>query len=319
MLAENFVVKGTFFQIKWKDEEWNKFLDRVKFMLIENLKSKGYFYNGPDSFFYKYLEMNFDIIIPKNESILQYIPFLKKRFEYHSKYFEKLKNTRNDIPWHVKIYLYAGKFKDTDGLFIEITSEPAIFYKIVQVNSNIFIDNERYRYIVYTSTEFIDGIAKSLACTSIKEPKPLLEYIKTEVSEKLKAYNFDKIADLLDKGRKEIELGKTENGLVDLRASIENFLFDLINGIGEKPHPLHQPENNINLLEKIGYLDGKTKGLMIKVLYNGIYQVLSDTTHKRENVNLFDARLYFNLTEQTFDYLLEKIMRYKIKNVSGSS
>jgi len=309
MLAENFVVKGTFFQAKLKDEDIKISFDRLKNMLIENLRSKGYVYDGPISFMYNYLEMNFTLIIPDEKKSL-----FKKRLDSSVIYFKNLKTTRNDVPWIVKIYLYYGKFRENEGIFIEITSEPAIFYKIVQIKSDIPVDEKEYSFIVYTNKEFVEGIAKSLACVSVKDPKPLMEYIKTEVSEKLKSFNFDKIANLIENGRREIELGRTPYGLDDLRAAIENFLFEIIKRLEENPHPLDKPEKNIELLESIGYLDGKTKGLIIKMLYNGIYIILSDKTiHKREPVNLFDARLYFNLTEQTFDYLLEKILRYKIK------
>ncbi len=309
MLAENFVVKGTFFQAKPEAEDFKSSLDRIKSMLIESLRSKGYKYFGPVSSLYKYLEMEFRRWIPSEKK-----SFLKRRPDPSKTYFKALENTRNDSPWTIRVYLYYGKFKGSEGVFIEITSEPAIFYKITQLQPDITIREEEYSYIVYTNKEFVGGVAKSLACVSVKEPKTLVEYIKTEVSEKLKTFNFGRIADLMENGRKQIELGKTQYGLGDLRAATENFLFELINKLGEKPYPLDKPEKNIELLGSMGYLDEKPKGLITKTLYNGIYKILSDkTTHRRESVNLFDARLYFNLTEQIFDYLLDKIMKYKIK------
>jgi len=309
MLAENFVVKGMFFQPKPKDEDFKNSLDRVKNMLIEYLQSKGYLYRGPISFSYKYLEISFSFITFPDEQK----GFFKKRLDSSEIYFKNLRETRNDVPWEVKIYLSPGKFKENEGVVIEATSKPAIFYKIVQMKQDIPVDESDYSFIIYTNKEFLEGIAKSLGCFSVKDPKPLVEYIRTQVSEKLKTFGFDKVANLMEKGRKEIELGRTQYGLDDLRASIENFFFELVKKLEGKPHPLHQPENNIALLESMGYLDGKTKGLIITTQYKQIYKILSEIIHKRESASLFDARLYFNLTEQIFDYLLEKIIRYKIK------
>jgi ribosomal protein S10 len=316
VLAENFVVKGTFFRVKSSSEDLEKFLDSIKTMLIEYIKSKGFEYEGPISFIYRHLEISFTRWIhPEKKS------FFKRKERFEERYFKTLDSARNDFPWIIRVHLYPGKFKDSDGTFIEITSEPAIFYKIVQRGRKVPTEEKEYSFIVYTNKVFVEGVAKSIGCITVKEPKPIAEFIKTEVSEKLRTFEFNKIADLIEKGRNEIELGKTEyGGLDELRAAIENFFFELVKKLEGTPHSLDKPENNIALLESMGYLDGKTKGLIITTLYNQIYKILSDkTTHKREPANLFDARLYFNLTEQIFDYLLEKIMRYKIKEVKQNA
>lgn len=313
MLAENFVVKGVFFKVKSSKEDYPTLLENLKGMLLENLRSKGYLYAGPDSFSYNFLEMKFDTIIPREISLLQKIPFFREKSG--DSYFKQLDKTRQDMPWCLRVYIYPGNFKEKEGLFIEIISEPAIFYKIVQRNPSLFVDEKQYSFIVYTNKEFVDGIAKSLLCSYVKDARPLGEYVKTEVSEKLKSFKFDKIATLLETGRKKIELGNSD-GLVDLRAAIEQFLVELITRLGGKPHSLDKPESNIQLLEKTGYLDGVTKGLLVKVLFNGVYVHLSDgSIHNRKEVNLFDARLLFNLNDQVFDYLLEKILRYKIRHI----
>jgi hypothetical protein len=315
VLAENFVVKGTFFRPKSPNEDLEKFFDSMRTMLIEYFISEGFEYKGPISFVYRHLAISFERWIPPEKK-----SFFKIGKQFEKRYFKQLNSARDDFPWKIRVHLYPGKFKDSDGIFVEIISEPAIFYKIVQMGRKAPTAEKEYSFIVYTNKVFVDGVAKSIGCIAVKEPKPLAEFIKTEVSEKLRTFEFNKIASLIEKGRGEVELGRTEYGLGDLRASIENFFFELVKKLGGTPHPLDKPEKNMELLESMGYLDGKTKGLMISTLYNQIYKILSDKTiHKREPVNLFDARLYFSLTEQIFDYSLEKIMRYKIKEVKQNA
>ena len=116
---------------------------------------------------------------------------------------------------------------------------------------------------------------------------------------------------MLEKSRSEIELGR--GGLDELRAAIENFLHELVKKQSENPYPLHMPEKNIEKLEAMGYLYGEIKGLIVAILYNQVYKKLAEKVHKRQEVSLFEARLYLALVEEIIDYLFERVCRYKIK------
>lgn len=56
-------------------------------------------------------------------------------------------------------------------------------------------------------------------------------------------------------------------------------------------------------------------GLLTQTLVNGVWVKLSDdAVHGRKSFSLFDSRLFFNLSEDTFDFLIEKVLRYNIKS-----
>jgi hypothetical protein len=312
MIAENYVVKGSFFSYRQKDEELSVFFQKTKNKITDYFHYQAYVDSSPGSIFSSYAEMQFKILI-ENE-IPQKGLLSKFRKKEEEPYFKKLRITRRGTPWIVKLNFYPGKFLDADGLNIDIISEPAIFYQIDQLGWNIPIDRKEYSFITYSNTQFIIGLANAMLWSTIKDPKPLQYYSKTELSQKMRKYNFEKIADLLEKGTTKIEIGNSDDGLMDLRSAIEIFLVDLIKRIGESPHPQDKVSANIEILEKLGYLDGKMKGLIIQTLYNGVWSKISDTAvHKREPFNLFDARLCFNVTEEIFDYFIEKVLRYNIK------
>lgn len=191
---------------------------------------------------------------------------------------------------------------------MEILSEPAIFYKIAQLKLNIILDNRNYSYIIYTNRVFIEGLAKSIQAFTIKAPAPLSAYVKTVVSDKLREFNFIEESKLLEKGRKRIEIGEVENGLMDLRVAMERFFFNLVqNKTNLELAPQDKIKANIEKLEKVGYLDGEIKGFLVAISE----RLLSNQpAHKRELVmeqySLFEARLFFNLVEDIFDYFIEK-------------
>lgn len=315
MIAENFVIKGSFFLYKSKDQNIRDLFQKIKEKITIYLSSKGYYNSIPDTIFSSYAEMQFELAIPHKEKPKKFILFPKKAEE--NPYYKQLERTRNGTPWTIKIYFFPGRLGDQEGLNIDIISEPAIFFKIDQMGYNSPIDQQEYSFIIYPNSQFVIGLAKAMFFTTISEPKPIHHIGNTEISLKLKKNNFVKVADLLEKGRSKIEFGNSEDGLTDLRSSIELFFVDLLNRLGQNPNPQDKVEANINILEKLGYLDGKMKSITIRTLYNSIYRVISDeATHKRESLNLFDARLLFSVTEDFFDYMLEKILRYNIKDLS---
>ena len=220
----------------------------------------------------------------------------------------------------MRIHLYTEKYKNILGVMVEVTSLPAMYFQVTQGISPYFntLKEEEYSAIIFENSELIESIAKSIHGIIIEHPKPLLEYFKTEVIKKLESLEFKKVAKMLEESKAKIETGKIKEGLDDLRGCIENFLYELIFKIGNKPKPLDKPEKNIELLEKSGYISGEAKGRIKSILYNGIYCFLSDKYHKREETDLFMARLCIGIVENIFDYLLERCIRYNIKDYGNS-
>jgi len=322
MEAENFVVKGKFMVIRPENIETRKLLNKIKDIIIENLLSKGYIYKGPISFMYNYFELEFlfdqTLEMPLHYKLLKLLPIYDENKYKIECYLKDLERKREDIPWRIKIYLYLGEFRGKNGIILEIISEPAIFYQIVQLGRNPNISRNKYSYIIYTNSEFIEGVAKSIHAITIENPKPLSHYIKTNVSTKLKEFGFLEEAKLIEKGRSRIEIGDIENGLMDLRNAMERFFFNIIKKTGFEPAHKYKIKKNIEKLENLGYLSGEIKGFIIKMT-DHLYSILSEQpAHEREPVkkqhNLFDARLFFDLIENIFDYLIEKIIRYNIRN-----
>jgi len=105
------------------------------------------------------------------------------------------------------------------------------------------------------------------------------------------------------------------DGLTDLRTAIEFFLFDLITKIGDTPRSQDKVAANITKLQQLGYLNGQMEGLLTQTLVNGVWvKLLDDAVHGRKSFSLFDSRFFFNLSEDTFDFLIEKVLRYNIKS-----
>lgn len=169
-----------------------------------------------------------------------------------------------------------------------------------------------YGLIKYENAEFIKELMTSIHAQQLSEPKLLSDYIKSEISEKLKAYKFVKAAECLDNGRKKLEIG--EDAYDDLIGVIEIFLFDLVSRFDEKPAGRDNPEKNISKLKTLGFLTDKTEGTIKSSLFNSVYSKLKDIQHKKEHLDYFDAILYYGITESVIDYLLEKVVKYKIKS-----
>lgn len=312
MIADNLIIKGTYFVHLGKEKDSMGLIRTLKSIFERNLHNKGYHHVGPSDWMYNSLEMIFDMVVPNKK-----IPLLKKLFLTEDKvewfkYSSYLNSRRASIPWQIKIYLYPGNYREKEGVFIEITSLPSIYFKIEQLHFNSDINKEDYSRIIYENKEFVEGIAKSSALRTIFSAKPLSEIMKTNVSQKLSYFGFKKISELLEKGRGNIEKG--ESGTNELIGVIENFLFELVEKQNKKPSGRDKPEKNIEELKKMGFLSEKMRDSIYKSLFNGIYSKLKDEDHKKEKIfDLFDMRLYFDLTESIIDYLLERVQRYKIK------
>ena len=311
---ENVIVKGRYFvPVKFDN------ISSLKNTLQEYLAKKLYQPEDLRNVFFqdRFFTQNFRIFLQKPEMPWSLQIKLKLRLltieEVEDKFYsQRVSNLRNEIPYEVRISLSVQSINNVDGVVIDITSIPTVFYKVSQkINTRIFLDKNDYVCIAYQNTEFIKEIMAAIHAQVITEPKLLSEYVKSEIIQKLVIYKFEKIAKLLEDGKKKMELG--ENAIGDLLGAIENFLFDLLNRISIQPDALHKPENNISKFKTNGFITDEIEGSLKCTLFNGIYLKLKDKDHKKEEINYLDLKLYYDIVEDIIDYLLDRVIKYKIK------
>jgi hypothetical protein len=312
MRAENFVFKIKFFA-------YSKNLEKIRKGLVTFLENEGYSYVNPISSLYNFLSMTFmlntlSISPPITLKLKKIIGLLDDKRLKQEIYFQTISKLRDDVPYEINIFMYFGKWKESDGIIVEVISKPAIYFKITQLlYSPNLVSKEKYSFIDTENRIFLEKIAKAIHGYVIENPKPLNFYIENELIEKLKFFGFEKVAEILKKGKEKIELGDS-SGLDELRGAIENFLHDIIIKLGATPNELHECEKNISLLKNLGFINEEIERLIRSVLYKGVYVFLSDVkTHHREDVDLFTSRLCFELSEVVFNYLIERVVRYKVK------
>jgi hypothetical protein len=319
MTLKNLIVKGKYFQIYEKNSDINQIknaFDFVRKNIIGYLNNLGYA-TGNHNFLISYANVEFypmiseSVINPKAKSRLSIFKPDPQIKNYH---LEQLNIMKDGAPWHVNICIFPGDiYNKNDGLVIEITSEPAIVHKYQQLHYRPSLNQDDIDLIVYENEEFISRIAIANLLSPLEKPKPIGSFVKTQITEKLRAFNFINIANFLEKGRREVEDGKSENGLVTLRSAIELFFVEIIDRKGEKPAPQKDVNKNIDKLQGLGYIDSNTHNILMKIAYNGLYVNLSNVTHDRQSRDYFDSRFYFNMSEVVFDYVLERIIKLNIR------
>ena len=317
IIAENFVFKGKFF-VASKD------INKIKDILIDFLQSEGFKQVKPFSFFHNYFSLTFclqdlKISIPLGLKIKRYFGMISEMELKTLIHFKSLSTKRDEIPYEVNISMYMGKYKDLDGIIIEITSKPVIYIKIAtQLIPEKIINKEEYSFVNVENTEFIRYVAKALHGLIIEEPKPLKLYVTTEIINNLEYFGFANTAKMIRNGKEKIELGNSD-GLDDLRGAIEDFLYEIILKINETPYPLDQSEKNIQKLKNRGYINDDIKILIESILHKGIYRFLSNVrSHPRKEVDLFTSRLCFDATEDVINNLMERVIHYKLKTSNFS-
>jgi len=318
VLVENIVVKGKYFFPIGFDK-----IHDLKKTIQEYLAKKMYEPEDIRTIFFqdRFLTANFRLSfgrfdVPWNLKLKRDLGLITDEQIQTKLYFEKLASKRLDVPFKIKFMLYPQKMNNVDGIIIDVTSIPAAYYHISQMNRNLYLDKSDYSRIKYENTEFIKEIMAAIHARTISEPALMSAYIKNELSEKLSAYNFTKIAKLLGDGKQKLELG--ENAVPDLLGVIENFLVELLTRIGVQPAGLHEPEKNITKLKTAGFLNYMTEGTLQSALFHSVYRKLKNVDHKKESMDYFDVMLYFGITESIIDYLLDRVVKYKIKSAAVS-
>jgi hypothetical protein len=314
LIAENIITKGEYVLFTDLDS-----LNNIKKFLNEYLVKKGYVPEDLNNIYYidRFFSMNYILSMPSTE--LSFWLKLKKTFKNitsdeikNKQYFKNLANKRKEVPFIIKIILSLKHINKKRVIAIEITSTPVIYYQITQLKINKYLDSQDYSLIRYENREFIKEIMGAISANCVSEPNLLNDYIKSEVSKKLRLYKFNKIANLLDDGIQKLEMG--ENSTPNLIGVIENFLFELVSQLNITPEKLHNPEKNIFKLKKAGYLNDKLEATVKEVLFKGVYLKLKDLDHKKEHIDNIDLNGYYGITESIINYLLDKILKYNIKS-----
>lgn len=312
--VENLIFEGKcFVQLKQEVEEISKLKDIItQFMVKQN------YYSSDQPIFFKdnFLTMDFTIVpYPKDVrlglKIKKSLGLISTEDFSWEKYACSLKTLRKDLPYKINILISRRRLKDTDGFLIIIRSEPVILYCIRQLGYSSNISDFEYESIAESNKHLINKIMIGLWTTIIEEPKAIKKFVKTPVIEKLERLNFDKTVKLLKSGRKKLERGGDgiTDGLADLRSSLEIFAQELLEKIGEKPLSQQKLRQNLKILEDKKNLNKEISKFMTKTLDSWLWQYLSEKpVHKREDINIIDAKFLFSISEECVDHLLDKIL-----------
>lgn len=312
MNLNQIIVKGKFI-VPYEKEKAVDMLNKVKDAIMAFLKGEGYIYSGPTFPFYNFLSIHFTLYRPGKLSFFD--RFKSQEEQKLLEYLNGLKTTRNEIPFKIIVNLYLGKYKEAEGVIVEVISQPALYFKITQklLPLNYSLTETERSAIIFENTQFIKRISHAFHGYIIEEPKPLDVLFRSEVTEKLQQFGYRKISYLLEESYRKMETGQRKEAIDDLRGVIENFLYQLVKSVDITPKGRHQPEKNLELLYKQGYLDDQLKGLFGSTLVGKVYKFLTDKHHKRENLDLLTLRTYYRIVESCIDSLLEIVHQFGIR------
>ncbi|OGM02908.1 hypothetical protein A3K72_03655 [Candidatus Woesearchaeota archaeon RBG_13_36_6] len=226
-------------------------------------------------------------------------------------YFSSLKTTRDEMPFKIDISITSEEFSGEERLIMNIRSEPAVLFKMRQLSSKPPLDEFKCNDVIDNNKQFVNEIMIGLGGVIIEKPKAIAEYIKTPIIEKLEGNKFNKVANLLKNGRSKIERGGDDipDGLTDLRSALEIFIKNLVERIGKEPRAQNKLRENLKILEEEGYVDKKIGELISNILNTWLWRYLSDKpVHKREKINLTEARFLFSIVEESINFLLNKVL-----------
>jgi hypothetical protein len=319
MSLKNLIVKGKFYQysIEKLDIEGQKKLYNDIKTRIRHYFLTDYNETSPIPIHYDFANMEFIRKVPRpqepdeKKSLFPLFPTGKTKKE--NPYFKHLGETTDSAIWRLNICCYPLTIREKDAIVIDVTSEPAIIHKYQQLGQRRLLNQDDIDLIVYENVEFVLRFANANLFNVLEIPKPIGSTFNTDVTIKLRAFNFNKIADLLEKGRQEVENGQSENGLVTLRSAIEFFFVEVLTRKGITPAPQKDVNKNIDKLHSLGFIDSTTHRNLLKLSYNGLYTNLSEVTHDRISRDYFDSRFYFDITEEIFNYVLERVIKFNLR------
>jgi hypothetical protein len=323
MSLKNLIVKGKFY--RWvaegqaETEKVTKEMANITSVITHYFDTIGYYQRTPFSTIYNYKNFEFELVNlycpPNDPSPPKRGFFSRKKIKKEPTYFEKLETLKPGAPSRINVNTNPGIFKNQTVIFVEIISEPAIIQQYQQCHIRTTLNDDDIDLIIYENEQAIEKFGKACLLKIIEEPTPFGSLYKTQITEKLNVFGFKEISSLLENGREDIEKGHTEDGLVDLRTALERFFMIIVELKGEKPAPQKDVNKNIDKLRGLGYIDEYTHQLLLKLCYNGLYTTVSQVTHDRISRDYFDSRFQYNIAEQSFDYVLERVIKLNLSSI----
>ena len=300
--AENLIVEGKYYVGIPSSTEADKYFLNIRRMLSDYLYGAGYYeYNIISPFSKNYFSMNFrlgtkGIVPPKRK-------YLFKKIE--PDFLDCLEYIRIDYPLEISTVFKLEEKK----ILIETTSKPVVLFKFIQLHKKPVLNEFRLSCILETNKTFIHQLMSSIHAVPINKPQAKAELKKIYLHDTLEGLELDNLANILERGILKISRGNTEDGLTDLRSSLEIFLYEMVKKINVKPEPQDKIKANLNILKNNGYINDRMFNLIHQVFYNWIFSYLSDKPiHKREILNTNDAEFVYHLVEEFMDYIIKKVV-----------
>lgn len=315
---KNLIVKGKF--KRWvaaypsEPKDVHKESDKIHSYITHYFENNGFFQRSSPSLIYDYANFEFETMTlhpnfapPPDKDI-----FGRVKKHKTNPYFDQLRTLKIGAPTRLSVNTTITIDKNGVFLIIEIISEPAIIQQFQQLGFRPSLNQDEIDIIIYENEQLIERFGKACHLDTVKKPTPLDAFYKTDISEKLRFFGFTEISKLLEEGREDIEKGRTEDGLVDLRTALDKFFIKVLEMKGKKP--AQEIDKNLDKLRAFGYIDEYTQKLLLKLSYHGLHTTLSNVTHDRIPRDYFDSRFQFNVAEQIFDYVLERVIRLNLTN-----
>lgn len=308
--VENLIVEGKCFFLWDNPQEYTK----LNNMISDFLWNRNYVHStAPNLIGDRFLSMTFirniqgmDIKIPLFLKLSKLLGFKTNQKIYEI----QLACTREDLPFQIIINMNSHTLNNQKGFLFHIRSEPVLLFKMRQLGYSLDLDDFRYSDIIETNKQFINQIMYGTGGMIIEKPKVIAEIIHTPFIQLLKNLGYSKIADLLKQGDIKLERGDIEDGLTDLRETLQLFIEEMVKKINQEP-TTNFP-SNLDILKKYEYIDGHLYKIIRDTLYDWMYRYLSDKpVHKREKININDAKLFFSMSEVLMKYLIEKVVYRK--------
>ena len=227
--VENFIVEGQgFFALKPDRENF----ENLKKLVIEFMLNEGFRIITNPFFGTRFHSIRFrvnprgDIYrLPLFIRIRKFLQLISEQEINQHLHFKELDSTRDDLPYEVSFGIVPSK--DMEGLIINIKSEPCILFKMRQfVGYRPVLDEFDRSNIIDVNKSFLKNIFVGLGAVILINPQAQVEVIRTPIIDKLEKFGFNDVSNLLIKGKSKVEMGNIEDGLTDLRSSMESLWED---------------------------------------------------------------------------------------------
>ncbi len=255
---ENLIVEGQGLVVCGHDANS---LIKLKNAIIENMRSRNYFLMTDAFLTLQFIANISDTEVPPLLKLGKFFGLVTRKDIEDKQYELGVYNKSYEVPFLVTFCLTPQKNNGEERFLVDLSSEPAIRYKIRNLNMKISLDETKYRNIWETNKRFLRETFIGLNIQITKEPKVLDEKICLEIiippslENKLKADFKQELEDL------KLVYGKSGNCTAFiLRRIIEKALFLSFarNGLAKKIEDFSQP-NKLKFLSSIINIAGQEK------------------------------------------------------------